>query len=152
MIKRLLSISLAFVYLLLSTGFNLHWHFCHGSQELIEISVLYSEVDNNQGCHFCTINHSNQTNTEACGCNTNLSDTDSHSTCCTDNHKYIRLDDNQIFSEFKKIEPRSIIMFQSFDIKIDKNDSEFVSSPDSELILYNYPPPFLYFQQLRLYA
>ncbi len=150
--KRLLSISLAVVYLLLSTGFNLHWHFCHGQKEMLAINALYSVEEADHGCEFCVSHLPIENQHNSCNCVSDSSDTDSHSSCCTDSHKYVRLVDNQLIYEFKKISPQSFDIFHAFENLVFDVNEGFVSTSKTELILYNYPPPFLFFQQLRFCA
>ena len=116
------------------------------------INGLYSVEDSHIDCNSCASHQTEENQNYFCGCESNSCDTDSHSSCCSDSFKYVRLADNQLVSEFGKISPQSMDIFQAFEnLNFDLSEG-FISTADTELILYNYPPPFLYFQQLRFCA
>ena len=142
--KQFFSILFALYFILITLGVSVDMHFCE--QKLHKLSFHYFE-DNHDEQMTCNSKHSSCCDMQGHHCDAQ------ESSCCEDIHQLIKLDSVDYLYSSHTVDFKLSAIELLFDSLISEFDEGL---HDLDLIVYhaddNYPPPYIQFQQLIIYA
>ena len=148
LLQKISIIAFVLYYIVIASGVNIKLHYCEG--EISDFAV-------NTNSTFCEMHQ--EDSCEGGSCDSHIKDAhmhcefDSPHHCCSNEEVYIVLKSRLNFSSKNfKIQNSEIEIIQNSEIDEVSNDdiSEIIIAHNS--LEYNYPPPYVAFQQLLVYS
>lgn len=147
MIKKFLAVFFAIFYLAITFGFVVNMHFCNGKLE--NLSIAYLATDNYSDLKACHVESYSCCSHDISSCKM-----DHDSSCCDNKQQLIHFDNNQILLSSVDIDlyPSVIEKFiQRFFIEFN-SESQNTTTTFSREDYSSYPPPYILYKQMIIYA
>jgi len=145
--KQISTIAFLMYYVAISSGINISLHYCAG--ELSDIAIIshntYCQMHDSNSCEGSCVS-STETTHHQC-------EVEEQHQCCDNTDVYVALEANPLFSERNFIVESNALKFDILELlnNIETQDEVIICNCNTEAIV-SYPPPYLAFHKLILYA